>query len=108
MVNRIYGVIRDVNNDLHFNKQLPYEITFIHSRDLYLMYPELTPEQREFEITKKHGAVFIIGIGGAINPDGQKHGGRSAEYDDWTTNETGKEFYGGLNGDIIVWHDALQ
>ena len=37
--------------------------------------------------------------------NGEKHDGRSADYDDWSTlNEEG--FYG-LNGDLIVWNEVL-
>ena len=36
------------------------------------MYPELSPKEREEAITKKHGAVFIIGIGNELG-DGKPH-----------------------------------
>ena len=42
---------------------LPENITFIHAEDLQKKYPALTPKERENEICKKAGAVFIIGIG---------------------------------------------
>ncbi|MFH2143514.1 MAG: aspartate--ammonia ligase [Bacteroidota bacterium] len=83
---------------------LPEEITFIHSEELCEMYPELTLCERENIVAKEHGAVFIIGIGGALQ-DGKPHDGRAPDYDDWTT-ETEKSFKG-LNGDIIVWNPVL-
>lgn len=84
---------------------LPEKIMFIHSEELRRLYPDLTPKEREFEITKKHKAVFIIGIGGKLG-DGKKHDGRAPDYDDWTTiDENG---YSGLNGDILLWNDILQ
>ena len=90
-------------------QELPEEITFIHSEEARAMYPELTPVQREKELAKKYGAIFIIGIGMPLT-DGVFHGGRAPDYDDWSTkNEDG---YYGLNGDIIVWdsvrNDSLE
>ena len=50
---------------------LPNEITFIHAEELRQLYPDLTSKERETEFVKKHKAVFVIGIGGALG-DGQK------------------------------------
>jgi len=84
---------------------LPEDIFFINSEELLQMYPDLTPKERETEICKKHGAVFIIGIGGKLS-NGQEHDLRAPDYDDWTTlNSDG--FYG-LNGDIMVWYPVLE
>lgn len=84
---------------------LPQEIHFIHSEELVQMYPTLTPRQREDEICKRYGAVFIIGIGGKLS-DGVPHDLRAPDYDDWSTpNEDG---YKGLNGDILVWYPILN
>lgn len=83
---------------------LPRDIFFIHSQQLLDLYPDKTPKEREDLITKKYGAVFIIGIGGKLS-NGEKHDGRSPDYDDWTTdNEDG---FKGLNGDILVWDGVL-
>lgn len=84
---------------------LPENITFIFADELQKQYPELTPKQREFEVCKKYGAVFIIGIGGKL-PDGTIHDGRSPDYDDWIT-ETG-DGHRGLNGDLLVWNPVLN
>lgn len=84
---------------------LPDEITFIHSEQLYEMYPDLSPKDRESKIAEKFGAVFIIGIGYEL-PDGKPHDLRAPDYDDWST-ET-EEGYRGLNGDIIVWNELLE
>lgn len=84
---------------------LPQEITFVHSQDLLEMYPDKTPKEREDLITKRYGAVFIIGIGGKLS-NGEKHDGRAPDYDDWSTpNEDGKF---GLNGDILIWYPILD
>ena len=89
----------------HITPCLPEEITFIQSEELLREYPTLLPAQREFEITKKHQAVFIIGIGGELS-DGSIHDGRSPDYDDWST-PTDHGFKG-LNGDLIVWNPILE
>lgn len=83
---------------------LPEKITFIHSEELRLKYPSLTPKEREEAITKEYGAVFIIGIGKELG-DGKPHDNRAPDYDDYSTaNEDG---YYGLNGDLMIWSDVL-
>jgi aspartate--ammonia ligase len=83
---------------------LPEKIEFIHSEELRRLYPDMTPKEREEAITKKYGAVFIIGIGGELG-DGKPHDNRAPDYDDYSTpNEDG--FYG-LNGDLMIWSDVL-
>lgn len=84
---------------------LPKEITFIHSEELLQLYPDMDEKERENTITQKHGAVFIIGIGGELS-NGKKHDGRAPDYDDWTSkSENG---YKGLNGDLLVWNPILD
>ena len=85
--------------------QLPEKITFIHAEKLRQLYPDLTPKERENEITKKYGAVFVMGVGGPLG-DGKKHDGRAPDYDDWTT--PGEDGLPGLNGDILVWNYVLD
>jgi aspartate--ammonia ligase len=84
---------------------LPESIFFIHAEELRALYPDKSPKEREYEITKKYGAVFIIGIGGVLG-DGKKHDGRAPDYDDWTT--PGEKGMPGLNGDIVLWNEVLQ
>ena len=108
-VRRIYEAIKVTENKLYvefpqIEPMLPEDIFFIHSEQLLLQYPNLTPKERENAIVKKHKAVFIIGIGGELS-DGNTHDGRAADYDDWTTrNEDG---YEGLNGDLLLWNPVL-
>lgn len=110
IVRRIYNSIKRTEFLLHENypeitPSLPEEITFIHTEELLAEYPDCTPKQREDKASEKYGAVFIIGIGGKLS-DGNKHDGRAADYDDWTTeSENG---YKGLNGDIVVWNPLFQ
>jgi aspartate--ammonia ligase len=110
VVRRIYEAIKVTENKLYvefpqIEPMLPEDIFFIHSEQLLLMYPNLTPKERENAIVKKHKAVFIIGIGGELS-DGTIHDGRAADYDDWTTrNEDG---FDGLNGDLMLWNPVLN
>ena len=110
MVRRIYEAIKVTENKLYvefpqIEPMLPEDIFFIHSEELLQMYPGLSPKQRENEITRKHKAVFIIGIGAPLS-DGNPHDGRAADYDDWSTvNEDG---HVGLNGDLMLWNPVLE
>ena len=85
-VNRLY---REIHTDL------PNEIFFITSQELEDMYPDKTPKERENLICKEHKAVFLEKIGGVLR-SGERHDGRSPDYDDWE-----------LNGDILLWNDVL-
>lgn len=84
---------------------LPNEITFIHSEQLRKMYPDFSAKQREKAIAQEYGAVFLIGIGGALG-DGKIHDVRAPDYDDWSTQTI--DGYTGLNGDILVWNPVLE
>ena len=110
IVTKIYGVLRKMEAEVyaqypHITPILPESIEFIHSERLQREYPGLTPRERETEAAKKYGAVFVIGIGGAL-ADGEKHDGRAPDYDDWTTPT--HDGCKGLNGDIIVWNPVLE
>ncbi len=84
---------------------LPEKITYIHAEELLEQYPGLSPKERENEAARKYGAVFVIGIGGALS-DGKPHDGRAPDYDDWSTYaENGMR---GLNGDILLWNPVLE
>lgn len=84
---------------------LPSEIKFLHAEDLLEQYPNLTSKQREDRAAKEFGAVFLIGIGGALE-SGEPHDGRAPDYDDWSTPTSPSTK--GLNGDILVWHPVLE
>ncbi|HEY4785791.1 MAG TPA: aspartate--ammonia ligase, partial [Bacteroidales bacterium] len=79
---------------------LPNEIKFIHTEELLMQYPDLSPKERETKAAEKHGAIFVIGIGGKL-ANGEKHDGRAPDYDDWSTPTV--LGYRGINGDIVVW-----
>ena len=109
VVERIYAAIRRTEyltceTYPQIKPFLPEKITIIHSEELLQMYPDLTPKEREDAISKKYGAVFIIGIGAELS-NGEKHDGRAPDYDDWSTvAENGRQ---GLNGDILIWYPVL-
>ncbi len=109
IVRKIYGVMVQTEYKVYesypqIKPILPEEIFFIHSEELRQMYPNLSPKERENAICKEHKAVFLMGIGGKLG-DGQKHDGRAADYDDWST--MGENGLQGLNGDILVWNEVL-
>ena len=110
IVERIYAAIRRTEylaceTYQQLRPFLPEKITFVHSEELFAMYPDLTPKEREDRICREYGAVFVIGIGGKL-ADGKKHDGRAPDYDDWSTMaEDGRV---GLNGDILIWYPVLQ
>ncbi len=84
---------------------LPKTIHFIHSEELLQMYPNLSAKEREDEICRKYGAVFLMGIGGKLS-NGEPHDGRAPDYDDWSS--MGENGLDGLNGDILVWYPVLD
>ena len=67
----------------------------ITTQELEDMYPDLTTKEREDTITRKHGTVLLMQIGGKLK-SGKPHDGRAPDYDDWQ-----------LNGDILFYNDVL-
>lgn len=110
VVESIYDCVRALEQSVYYHYPhivpiLPEKVTFIHSEDLLRDYPDLSPLERETEVTRKYGAVFLIGIGARL-ADGKKHDGRAPDYDDWSTpTEPG---YQGLNGDLLLWNPVLE
>ncbi|MEX2445052.1 MAG: aspartate--ammonia ligase [Alkalispirochaeta sp.] len=109
-VRTIYDVIRRTERYICYEypeltPELPDTITVIHAEELRLQYPELDPKERELRACREHGAVFVVGIGGALG-DGSVHDGRAPDYDDWSSEpEPGRP---GLNGDILVYNRVLD
>ena len=100
-VKKIYGVLKSLAKKVEaqypqIKHDLPEDIFFITTKELEAMYPELEPNKREYEICKKHKAVFLMQIGGKLK-NGQPHDGRASDYDDWK-----------LNGDILLYYDVLD
>jgi len=76
--------------------ELSRDVYFITTQELEDRYPDLTPSQRENEITKEHPTVFLMQIGKTLR-SGQRHDGRAPDYDDWE-----------LNGDILLRNTLLD
>lgn len=100
-VNQIYEVIKEVEKHVAYRyhmtpTSLPDCITFIDSQTLEDKYPNLSPKEREYAITKTHKAVFIMKIGWPLS-SGSAHDSRSPDYDDWL-----------LNGDLLLYHEPLD
>ncbi len=101
IVRKVYRALKNTEKYMaiqydYIEEMLPSEITFITTQELEDMYPDLTPKDREHEIVKLKGAVFLMKIGGKLG-SGEVHDGRAPDYDDWE-----------LNGDIIVNYPLLD
>lgn len=100
-VRAIYSALRKTEKYMavqydYIEEFLPKDITFVTSQELVDRYPDCTPKEREYKITKEHGAVFLMQIGKTLS-NGERHDGRAPDYDDWE-----------LNGDILVYYPVLD
>lgn len=100
-VTLIVDAIADVNEmakarfkDLTLN--VNRKVKFITTLEAEELYPDLTPKQRETELTRKYGTVFLMQIGAPLK-NGKPHDGRAPDYDDWA-----------LNGDILFYDEVLD
>ena len=75
---------------------LPHDIFFVTTQELADMFPDNTPKEREYYISKTKGAVCIMQIGDTLE-NGERHDGRAPDYDDWA-----------LNADIVVYYPVLD
>lgn len=101
VVRSLYKVLKNTEKYMaiqydYISELLPKEITFITTQELADLYPDATPKEREYKITKEKGAVFLMQIGDLLT-SGEKHDGRAPDYDDWS-----------LNGDILVYYPVLD
>ena len=97
---KIVNVICDTSELLRIDfpqlkVKLKRELFAITTGELEEMYPDLTPKQREDKITREHGTVLLMQIGGKLK-SGKPHDGRAPDYDDWE-----------LNGDILFYNEVL-
>ncbi len=100
-VKSIYKALKKLSKALtarysNITNTLPEEITFVSTKQLEKMYPDLSRKEREKMVAKEYGAVFLYQIGWDLS-DKKPHDGRAADYDDWK-----------LNGDILLWYDVLE
>ena len=101
IVKKIYLTLRKTEGFVcahypHIKPELPDSIAFVSTQELEDRYPDLTPKQREYEAVREHGAVLLMGVGGALR-SGKIHDGRAPDYDDWS-----------LNGDILLYDPLLD
>lgn len=97
IVRKIYSCIYKLSIEVEkkyssLKNSLPKDITFISTKELENLYPNLSRKERENEITRKYKAVFLYQIGYPLK-DKKPHDDRASDYDDWK-----------LNGDILVYY----
>lgn len=95
-VSKIYAALKQCQQYVHYKyrfnySSLPDHIVFVDSKDAAIRYPGLSARERERELVKDFGAVFLMSIGGS------NHDLRACDYDDWQ-----------LNGDILVYNPVLD
>ena len=100
-VKNVYKVLRKTEKYMaiqydYIHEILPHDIYFITTQELEDLYPDKTPKEREYLITKEKGAVCLMQIGDLL-ASGIKHDGRAPDYDDWA-----------LNADILVYYPVLD
>lgn len=101
IVEKIYETLQATEDHVcahypHITPELPKHIAFVTTQELEDRYPDKTSKEREYLAAKEHGAVFLMGIGGALR-SGKIHDGRAPDYDDWS-----------LNGDILLYYKPLD
>ena len=101
-VREICKVIKHMEHEVWYQYpqavcHLAEDVFFITSTELEKMYPNLSPKEREHEITKEKGCVFIEQIGYPLPISGRPHDGRAPDYDDWM-----------LNGDLLYYLPSLD
>ena len=72
------------------------EVSFITTQELFDLYPNLTPKERENRYVKEHPITFLMKIGQKLS-NGEVHDNRAPDYDDWE-----------LNGDILFYNPVLD
>lgn len=100
-VKMVYKVLRKTEKYMavqydYIHEILPHDIYFLTTQQLEDLYPNQTPKEREYHITKEKGAVCLMQIGDKL-ASGEKHDGRAPDYDDWS-----------LNADILVYYPVLD
>jgi aspartate--ammonia ligase len=100
-VKKVYKCLKNTEKYMaiqyeYIDEILPDDIFFITTEELEEIFPDNTPKEREYFITKAKGAVCIMKIGDKLG-NGKPHDGRAPDYDDWS-----------LNGDIVVYYPVLD
>ena len=101
VVRDVYGALRMTERYMsirydYIEETLPRDIYCITTSDLEARFPDKTPKEREYIITRAKGAVCLMQIGDKLR-SGVPHDGRAPDYDDWQ-----------LNADILVYYPVLD
>jgi aspartate--ammonia ligase len=101
VVQNVYRVLRKTEKYMairydYIEEILPHDIFFITTSELEALYPDKTPKEREYLISREKGAVCLMQIGDKL-ANGEPHDGRAPDYDDWK-----------LNADILVYYPVLD
>jgi len=67
IVAKVYDVIRRTERYVCYEfdgltPELPETITVVHAEDLARRFPDLPPKERELQVCREYGAVFVLGI----------------------------------------------
>ena len=97
----VYKVLRKTEKYMairydYIEEILPHDIFFITTQELEDRFPDISPKEREYRISREKGAVCIMQIGDLLK-SGERHDGRAPDYDDWA-----------LNADIVVYYPVLD
>ena len=100
-VQHILKALKDTERELDivFENLEPFvyeEVFYITTQELEDKYPDKSPKEREFLITKEHKTVCLMQIGDKLR-SGKPHDGRAPDYDDWH-----------LNADILLYYPILD
>jgi aspartate--ammonia ligase len=98
---QIFCIFKGLETDLTksfdgFEYCLPMNLTVISTQELLDEYPNLSVKEREDAVCREYKAVFLTQIGDVLS-NGESHGSRAPDYDDWT-----------MNGDLIWYHPVLD
>jgi len=104
LLNTVKGIVKAISDtSIALNNKFPElgssigdELYVLTTQELKDMYPDLSPKQRENEITRNKKIVFLKNIGCKLD-DGSIHDGRAPDYDDWH-----------LNGDLLYYDEILD
>ena len=101
VVSDVYRILRKTEKYLsirydYIEEILPHDIHFLTTNELEALYPDKTPKEREYLITREKGAVCLMQIGEPLTNQ-LPHDGRAPDYDDWH-----------LNADILVYYPVLD
>lgn len=80
----------------NIKRYLPGSLTVLSAQELMDAYPGLGEKEREDAVCREHRAVFLTQIGDVHN-NGERHGSRAPDYDDWT-----------MNGDLLFYYPLLD